>query len=394
MVYRSMYSYTWDIAEEGAYRFAESLRSIHINTITLAGSYHAGKFLRPHGLNGKVYFPEDGTAYFKTDPSRYGEILPIENSMLDDHDVIGECCALADMKVNAWMVLMHNSLLGQKHPDCCVTNAFGDRYIYNLCPSSPQAHQYAVALCTDITDRYAVAGITLESPGFLPFEHGYHHEFALLRQNAWLNNLLGICFCKHCLEGAAASGIDAHGLRNRVVNAIEGYLSSEIDFSDDMAEAFWKADLACDPDIAALFRWRCGVVESLVKEIRDAVRDDATVSVIPSVARPTSGAWYEGSDITRLAEVADFVEVCFYEPGPERIASDLHDVKRRCWGAQKLRGVLRPGYPDLANQEQVVAAVNTLTSGGIKDLAFYNYGHLRKQSLDWVGEAISRLESI
>jgi hypothetical protein len=33
----------------------------------MAGSYHAGKFLRPHGKSGKVYFPEDGTAYFRTD---------------------------------------------------------------------------------------------------------------------------------------------------------------------------------------------------------------------------------------------------------------------------------------------------------------------------------------
>ena len=30
------------------------------DTVTVAGSYHAGKFLRPHG-KGKVYFPEDGT---------------------------------------------------------------------------------------------------------------------------------------------------------------------------------------------------------------------------------------------------------------------------------------------------------------------------------------------
>ena len=120
------------------------------------------------------------------------------------------------MQVNAWMVLMHNSLLGQKHPEYCVINAFGDRYIYNLCPSAPQTRQYAVALCADLTNRYAVAGITLESPGFLPFEHGYHHEFALVRQNAWLNNLLGICFCEHCVSGASAAGIDATGLKGRV----------------------------------------------------------------------------------------------------------------------------------------------------------------------------------
>ena len=141
------------------------------------------------------------------------------------------------------------------------------------------------------------------------------------------------------------------------------------------------------------FRWRCGVVESLVAEIRAAVRSDATVSVIPSVARPTGGAWYEGSDIARLAQIADFVEVCFYEPGAQRVASDLHDVTRRCGGVEKLRGILRPGHPDLIDRNQVAAAVQTLVAGGIDDIAFYNYGHLRRPGLDWVGDALSALES-
>ncbi len=129
------------------------------------------------------------------------------------------------------------------------------------------------------------------------------------------------------------------------------------------------------------------------RDKRHEVRDDAQVSVIPSVARPTGGAWYEGSDIKRLAEIADFVEVCFYEPGPDRIASDLHDVSRRRGGLEKIRGILRPGVPDLANRNEVVSAVETLVSGGVNDLAFYNYGHLRKPSLDWVGEALGALEA-
>lgn len=386
-----MYCYAWDLAEEGVDTVAEKFRNRHINTITLAGSYHAGKFLRPHGQAGKVYFPEDGTTYFKTDPKRYGRIKPVENSILADADILQQCCELDAMSVNAWMVLLHNSLLGQAHLDSCVTNAFGDRYIYNLCPSAPAAREYAVSLCRDLTEKYDVQGISLETPGFLPFEHGYHHEFALVKQNKWLNNLLGICFCPHCIEGMTASGIDAQGLRGRIRDAIEGYLSSEIDYPDDMADAFFMSDLVCDPDLAALFRWRCTVVESLVAEIRAAVRPDVTVSVIPSVARPTGGAWYEGSDIGRLAETADFVEVCFYEPGAQRIASDLHDVTRRCGGTEKLRGILRPGHPDLLDRDQVVAAVATLAAGGIEDIAFYNYGHLRKPALDWVGEALSAL---
>ena len=56
--------------------------TLGLDTVTIAGSYHAGKFLRPHGRNGKVYFPEDGTTYFRTDGSRYGAIKPFPNSLL------------------------------------------------------------------------------------------------------------------------------------------------------------------------------------------------------------------------------------------------------------------------------------------------------------------------
>ncbi len=393
MAYRSVYCYAWDIAELGVRSVADELQAIRINTITLAGSYHAGKFLRPHGTKGKVFFPEDGTAYFKTDPSRYGMIRPQENSLLASADIFEEFCKLESMKVNAWMVLMHNSLLGQRHLDCCVANAFGDRYIYNLCPASSAAREYAVSLCADLSDRYEVDGITLETPGFLPFAHGYHHEFSLVRQNTWLDNLLGICFCDACLNGAAVAGIDAKSLRKRVAKAIEGYFASDIDFADDMASAFWTADLVTDPDLCAFFRWRCSVVESLIEDIRQAVRPDATVSVIPSVARPTGGAWYEGSDIARLSQIADFVEVCFYEPGPDRIAGDIHDVSRRCGGVDKLRGILRPGHPDLTDRGQVVSAVQTLVAAGIEDIAFYNYGHVRRSGLEWIGDALSSLEA-
>lgn len=392
MAYRSIYCYAWDIAEVGVSRVIDDLRRRHINTLTLAGSYHAGKFLRPHGRSGKVFFPEDGTAYFRTRRSRYGAIKPLENSLMTERDIFDECCNSGKIEVTAWMVLMHNSRLGLAHPDACVQNAFGDRYIYSLCPSAPAAREYAVALCADITDTYPVSGLSIETPGFLPFIHGYHHEFAMVRQNIWLENLLGLCFCDHCIAGAGAAHIDAAGLRQRVRTAIDSYLGSEVDYADDMAAAFWQADAIFDRDLAPFLRWRCQVVESLIADIRTAVRPDATVSVIPSVARPTAGAWYEGSDLRGLAAVADRLEVCFYEPSPDRIKSDLFDVTRRIGGTAALRAVLRPGHPDLKDRNGVTAAVETLVSGGVADISFYGYGHLRTASLDWMGAALEMVE--
>ena len=50
---KAIYAYAWDIAERGVDAAVEEFRALGLDTVTLAGSYHAGKFLRPHGTGGK-----------------------------------------------------------------------------------------------------------------------------------------------------------------------------------------------------------------------------------------------------------------------------------------------------------------------------------------------------
>jgi len=392
MSYRAIYTYAWDIAEEGVDAVVAQLLDLGLDTVTFAGSYHAGKFLRPHGRSGKVYFPQDGTIYFKSDPALYGAIKPMPNGMLAERDVLRELAQYQNVKTNVWLVLLHNTLLGSSYPEEAVANAFGDRYIYNLCPSAPEARKYAVGLARDVTEHYPVAGISLETPGFLPYVHGFHHEFALNAPNRWLDNLLGLCFCDHCLHGAAQAGIDAKRLKTQVATDISNYLDSDLDFPADMAEAFWLADTRSNGDLKALLDWRCTVVTSLVAEIRGSVRQGVDVAVIPSVARPTSGAWYEGSDLIGLAKAAGIVEACFYEPGADRIRADLFDVKRRLGGEGRLRGILRPAYPDLLRRSEFLAAVQALAENGVNEIAFYNWGHLRAANIAWIGDAMRLLD--
>jgi hypothetical protein len=388
MSYKAIYSYAWDLAETGVGVAIDEFLALGLDTVTIAGSYHAGKFLRPHGKAGKVYFPEDGTAYFHTDASRYGAIKPLPNSLLADRDVLSELTADGRMASNVWLVLLHNTALGMAHPDSVVRNAFWDPYYYNLCPSAPEARAYARGLAKDVTESYPVAGLSMEAPGFTPYAHGYHHEFALMRSNPWLENLLGLCFCDHCVARAEAQGIEARRLKAQVAADIETYLASDIDFPPDMAEAFWRADIAADGDLRRYLDFRSDVVTSLVREIRAEVRADANVAVIPSVARPTGGAWYEGSDLRALGEVTGLIEACFYEPSPMRVKADLFDIHRRIGSGIKLRGILRPSFPDLASKGDFIAAVDALREGGVDELAFYNYGHLRRANLAWIGEAL------
>jgi len=393
MGYKAIYAYPWDVAEAGSDEALDRFRALGLDTVTITGSYHAGKFLRPHGKSGKVYFPEDGTIYFKADNSRYGAIKPVANSMLAERDVLRELIENNLMRTQVWLVLLHNTRLGMLHPESVVRNAFGDPYIYNLCPSAPDARAYAIGLARDVTTSYPVRGVSLETPGFLPYAHGYHHEFALNRPNRWLDSQLGLCFCPHCQAGAKDAGIPVDALRRQVAGDIEDYLASDVDFPADMAEAFWLADTRTDGVLKAYLDWRCTVVTSLVREIREAVRKDASVAVIPSVARPTGGAWYEGSDLAALAEAAGGLEICFYEPGATRVKADLFDVQRRLRGKGTLRGIVRPSFPDFETRGEFFAAMRALGEAGVTEVAFYNWGHLRDANLNWIFDGLAALET-
>jgi hypothetical protein len=393
MSYKAIYTYAWDLAEEGVSKAVGQFEALGLDTVTIAGSYHAGKFLRPHGKAGKVYFPEDGTVYFKANPARYGAIKPVANSLLSSQDVLRELTSQERMKTNVWLVLLHNTLLGSAHPDSAVSNAFGDRYVYNLCPSAPDARAYAIGLAQDVTETYPVSGLSMETPGFLPYAHGFHHEFALNRPNRWLDSQLGLCFCPHCLKGAKAAGINAARLKTQVAEDVSAYLASDLDYPADMAEAFWAADTRTDGDLKAYLDWRCTVVTSLVRDIRGAVRKDVDVAVIPSVARPTGGAWYEGSDLAALADATGIIEACFYEPGATRVKADLFDIRRRLRGKGHLRGIVRPAFPDLETKGEFLAAMQALGAGGVSEVAFYNWGHLRSANIGWIADGLRALEA-
>ena len=385
----SMFSYSWDLAENGVAKSVEEFKSLGINTVTLASSYHAGKFLRPKSKVKKVYFPEDGTVYFKSDASKYGEIKPISNSIYGDGQILRELTETKGLSVSAWLVLLHNTQLGTKHQDSAVQNAFGDPYVYALCPSAPEARAYAIGLAKDVTESYEVDGISVESIGFPPYEHGFHHEMSFVKPNKWLSQNLGLCFCKYCVAGAEKAGVDAKALKARVAENVHDYLEGDFDLQTDMAEALWLADVEGDLDLRKFLDFRSQVVTSLAKEIRQSVRKDIEVAIIPSVARPTGGAWYEGTDLKAIAETTGVIEACFYEPSTDRINADLADIKRRTNNTGKIKGILRPAFPDLTSEAAVVDAVAVLWEGGVKDIGFYNYGHIRSQSLNWIKRALA-----
>jgi hypothetical protein len=389
--YRSVYAYPWDVLESGPTRFADILASQRLTEVTIAVSYHAGKFLRTRNDSSRVYFPEDGTVYFEPDLKRYGRIKPVPHPDKKLRQVAAGLVQADRLGVHAWTVVFHNSRLGFAYPDATVRNAWGDRYPYSLCPVNPEVAAFGVALVDDLSRALPVASIVLETIGFLPYGHGFHHEFAQTKIAPWMSVLLALCFCEHCLkESKRETGIDSNALRKRVEAKVDDYLQSAVDIPADMALAWTTADVLSDEELSGYLKWRSHRVSELVKQVRAAV--SAKLAIIPTIQRPTASTWIEGSDIKALAEIADYLEVPFYEPTAQRAIADAWDTLHRTGNdPTKIRAIVRPGPPDLGDGQELVEAIQGIAQLGIRDFAFYNWGLLRKRDFERIGPALSRV---
>lgn len=381
----TLYAYPWDLAGQPPHAVAGRMAELGIGSITLAMSYHAGKFMRPWATSARVVFPEDGVLYFDPAPALYGRVKPLGHS---DPALRRLASDLAPhVPLRAWLVLMHNTRIGALHGDLVARNAWGDPYVYSLCPSQPANRAYALAVCRDAASQ-SVTELVLETPGWLPYAHGYHHEFAQVRSNLWLETLSGLCFCNACMARANDAGIDAAALAGWVRGRVDSYLDAGVDAEADQAASWLAADLLAVPELAAFLRMRQDVVTDLVREIRAAVDPRQTIWVIPTVQRPTAASWLEGTDLAALARAADGIEVPFYEPSAERVAADAWDVVQRVGDAGRVRAILRPGPPDLAGGAQLAPALASLSTLGIGRVGFYNYGLLRRDRLEHMARTL------
>lgn len=385
----SLYAYLWDLPGSGKVDIASlraELDELGVQGLTLAASYHAGKFISPRG-NGRVTFPEDGAVYFSPRSDRYGLLKPLVSQVVDRRgDPFRDLAQDGRIPVDAWLVLNHNYRLGSAHPECTTQDLWGDHYPYSLCPSHPETQQYAHALCRDVAEQGLARALSIESPGFMVYAHGFHHEFQQVEMNFWIDAVLGLCFCPHCVAGLNRQSIDARGLQRRLVDGLRRYLASNTAPSGEMATSWLLADLISDDDLRAMIRWRCDSVTALVASIRDTVPKEVDINVIATCQRPHATAFLEGMDIKGLAAVADTIEFPLYQPSADRAEADAFDALRRIAGGKaRPRAILRPGPPDMASPGQLADTVARLKQQGIEACSFYNYGMLRAKDLQSIG---------
>jgi len=390
----SMWTYPWDVQDQGLAALTADLSGrAGLNTVSLATSYHAGRFLQPRSPAQKAYFPEDGTVYFRPDETLWQgkAIRPLMARNVAERgdmlDVLTKARAETGLKVSCWTVCLHNTRLGMLHPEDVTRNAFGNANHYNLCPSSPAARDYVVTLVRDITTNYKPDMLELESPNFMGFAHEYHHEKDGVGLNAEDDFLLSLCFCDHCTTRAEKAGVPVEGARRTVARFIAELCERAVperqfpDFPDAGIDAFRD-----HPDLHAFLSWRSEPVTSLIGEIK-AAADPATRIVLIDL----KDGWLGGVDLAAVGRLCDGAILCCYDMTPEAVG-DVIRTGRALLGPDRFLGLgLRVFYPEVDGPDILATRTKSAVDAGADGVNFYNYGLIPAKRLDWVREAVEAI---
>jgi hypothetical protein len=392
-MYKGIYVYPWDLADEGLEVSLGRIRETGFNTITVAASCHAGAFLGAGGRTPGLTMATDGAVCFRARPERYGHIRPRVHPMAETFDPLAELQRAApDLDRAAWVVCCRNKPLARQHPEYVARNAFGDPDPAGLCPAHPAVRDYVVNLCADLAHGYDLAAVVLETPGWLPLDASHRQASAKAPLDHWAERLLSLCFADATRHAAKAAGVDADRLQAKARALLEGSRAADLAVSEAVAAEWWCADVVSDPEWAAFLNWRCRQVADLVTAVKSALPAGTALAVIPTARHPGAACWLEGSDLGMLARAADALEILADQPDAADLHVDAWDVRRRAGDDAALHFMLRPSHPDHAEGPDLVEAALELKQVGMAGIAFYDYGQIRPASLGQLKAVLAALD--
>jgi hypothetical protein len=387
----SIFCFATDLADEGVEHVLDNVgERAGLGGVTVAAAYHEGRDVFPHNPVRRVRFLESGAVFFP--PGRALRGVRLQPPVSEAAHVLRETVAAAERRgraVRAWTVFLHNGALAAAHADCAPENAFGDRYVTDLCPAHPDARAYARALAADIA-ALGVGGICSESLHYHLLEHGYAHERYFVPLGPRVRYLLGLCFCEHCLAAARADGVDGTAVRRLARGEIERV------FAGGAEESVEELDRdALDDELDGYLSSRETVVSSLVAEVAAAAGEVPVEFIDLSGAikgyadgRPTGApspsiAWQLGVDVASTAAACDGIEAIGYAADPERVRGDLD-----AYGEAAVSVILRPSSPDCDSAENLRLKIDVARVRDLPRVDFYHYGLMRLDALDWIRSAL------
>ncbi len=384
----SMWTYLWDFADEGYDTVFGHLRENGLTEVSLAATYHAGRFLAPHNPKRKVIFLEDGRISFQPNLSRYGRIKPLVHSLIEEGHSLATVRHHAErygMRTNAWVVCCHNTPLGTAYPDIACRNVFGDPLPHNLCPSNDDLRAYLRSLVVDVAS-HGVGRIELEALQFQGYTHGFHHERDGIPLTTAMRFLLGLCFCPACEQRACTEGIDFDDVRRFTRSTLEKLFRNPSPVNEQFKTLSDLPAAIFDP----YHKWRKNVVVSLMQELKEAlVKEKLTdVQLRPLVSIDPLARTMVGIEPVRVAGFTGGILVPAYVKDGEVLRGPLLELLDLIRQAELILG-FHVGLPESGGKAEFLSRVQTARELGVDKFNFYNYGFIPLEHLRWIREGLS-----
>ena len=368
------------------------LRDLGFGEVSVATSYHDGRWLTPWNPERRVRFLEDGCVHFR--PSEdYGELQPSPSSEVRDGRAspLEELCseaAAAGLRSRAWTVFGHNTRFGTRAPQLSVENAHGDRYPYALCPAQPAVRDYHVQLVRDLAAHEGLGTIEFEALGQMGIQHSSHHDKKSFTPKGLLAFALSACFCDACLRLHEGMGQD--GAAHRA--AARGFIDAVTEDADAMAPA------AVPGDDDALDEAQRAWVEAVLAVRRRSVAAlaEQVVAASGACARAVQvhpDRWFTGSQLSASSAAAfptsdQRVFTCYGE-GPEQIAATLDHEGAGVTAASPRRLCIWPKSPQFSCDEDLMETRAACEARGVDSIAVYHLGLLPWRTVERVAKILA-----
>jgi hypothetical protein len=392
------FTYPWDLLDEGPEQVIDAMVTRYgCNALALNCNYHHARLLRPRAQGRKTLELPGAIAAFEPQPKWYtpGGLIPVPEPRLAEANVIARAraaCTARGIDLGLWIVGLHNSTLGQQHPEWCLCNCFGDVYTYALCPSRGEVQAFLRGLVGDVCSQFHPDRVLLEAVGYMGMRHGVHHELFMTGWSESLELLLSLCFCEKCAAHAQQSGICVEELRTRVAGIAERLLNEERDSEQAGGQSEAASLLMEIPNLTAYIHSCADQVTELVSLVHDTAQAfQVALEVIPSsFHRPSSRAWIEHAPLADLSGVSDGLVVLTYFDNTAQVIADLNWARTLVPQAHLVAG-LNACAPTIRDQSVLTGQARAARDAGCAAVYVYNYGLLTPRRLDWVGRAFRTL---
>jgi catechol 2,3-dioxygenase-like lactoylglutathione lyase family enzyme len=385
----SLWSYPWTFAAEGLGDAWQTLGDIGVDAVNLASHYHSVRAMQPR-FPESLFVQYPGGCYFEPDPARFDAtpIDPIPNDVPPFEDPLSAVVEYADAHgfgVNGWVVLCHNSRLGQANPAYRLESAFGDPQDHAFCPSHSSVREYFAAVVAATANR-GVNEIQLESLGFRSVLHGHGSDFGHDKRQVLTTPteeiLLSQCFCGGCRTAAESHSVAFDDARTLVRNLLRSA------FADPQSDLPSLDGLVAEyPTLRDLFDFRAAVIERLTARLADAAGDTAlNYYVMDGKGLDAEDVWPAGVRLGELQRHLDRVTALCYVRDP--------DVAR-----QRVRGIetivdcpvdvgITFDRETIRSPDELRALVGAVRPSGDRHLHVYHHSLMSDAHLDWLRSVV------